>query len=217
MQIENFLKGEQGRGLVRLITIILILLAVFIGVKTIAGIKNLDYIDPAYNTISVTGEGEVDRLPDIASFTATVSAEAAEVGDAQSKVTKSMDEIIKGLKDLVIEDKDIKTTDYSVWPKYTYQTMPCSRDYCPPSKQIPDGYTVSHTVLIKIRKTENAGKALALVGEKGATNVSNITFSADDPTKAIEVARAKPIAEAKSKAKALSKDLGVRLVRVINY
>ena len=117
----------------------------------------------------------------------------------------------------MIEEKDIKTIDYSIWPKYTYQPTICSLTYCPPSRQIEDGYTVSHSVSVKIRKTADAGKALALVGEKGATNLSSISFAIDDPEKILDEARAKAIADAKGKAKLLSRELGVRLVRVVSF
>ena len=124
-----------------------------------------------------------------------------------------MDAALDGLKELGIEQKDIKTTDYTVWPKYTYESTICLPAYCPPSKQVPDGYTANHSVSVKVRKVKDAGRALALAGEKGATEISGISFTVDDPDKTLNEARAKAIADAKSKAKLLSKELGVRLVR----
>src|SRR3989344_8060496 len=140
--------------------IVLIVLAVFLAVQTLGALKGLRGINPAYNSISVTGEGEAVSVPDIASFSFTVSADAKSVSDAQDQVTKKMDVVLEGLKALSIEEKDIKTTDYSVWPKYTYESMVCSSTFCPPSRQVPDGYTANHSISIKIRKTQDAGKAL---------------------------------------------------------
>lgn len=199
--------------------IVLIVLAIFLAVETLVALKSLRGINPVYNSISVTGEGEAVSLPDVATFSFTVSADAKSVSDAQGQVTKKMDTILAGLKALDIEEKDIKTTDYSIWPKYAYiaQSMPCSEMYCPPSRQVQDGYTVNHNISVKVRKTEDAGKALALVGEKGATGLSGISFTVDKPEKIQDEARAKAITDAKNKAKLLSKELGVHLVRVVSF
>jgi len=197
--------------------IVLIVLAVFLAVQTLGALKGLRGINPAYNSISVTGEGEAVSVPDIASFSFTVSADAKSVSDAQDQVTKEVDVVLEGLKVLGIEEKDIKTTDYSVWPKYTYEATVCSQMYCPPSRQVPDGYTANHSVLVKVRNTEKAGEALAVAGDGGATGLSGISFTVDDPDKIMDEARALAIKDAKEKAKRLSKELGVRLVRVVSF
>jgi len=197
--------------------IVLIVLAVFLAVETLGALKYLRDINPAYNSISVSGTGEVISVPDVATFSFAVSADASEVSDAQKLVTEKTEVILTELKSLGIEEKDIKTTDYSVWPKYTYESMVCSSTFCPPSRQVPDGYTANHSISIKIRKTQDAGKALALVGAKGATNLSGISFTVDDPEKMLNEARSKAITDAKNKAKILSQELGVRLVRVVNF
>jgi len=195
----------------------LLILGIFLIAETLNAFKSWQAVDSVYNSISVTGQGESISVPDVATFSFSVSADAQNVSDAQDQVTKSTDAIFAGLKDLGIVDNDIKTTDYSVYPKYTYAPIVCTNNYCPPSKQILDGYTVNQTVLVKVRKTADAGKALALVGSKGATNVSGLTFTTNDPNKDQEDARANAIADAKTQAEALAKSLGVRIVRVVGY
>lgn len=195
----------------------LIVLTVFLGVQTIAALKNLRNTAPSYNTVSVTGEGEVFAVPDIATFSFTVSADAKTVNEAQEEVTKKMDAVLEAIKDLEIEEKDIKTTDYSVYPRYTYTQAPCTQFSCPPGRQVLEGYTASHNVMVKVRKTDDAGKALAVAGEKGATGLSSISFTIDDPEALKDEAREMAIKEARDKAKTLSKELGVRLVRVVSF
>jgi uncharacterized protein len=198
--------------------VVLIVLAVFLVVKTLDAFKDLKENDPAYNSISVTGEGEAISIPDVATFSFTVSADAQTVSDAQEQVTKKMDAILAGLDAMGIEDRDIKTTGYSVSPKYTYESQICPFPaYCPPGKQVQDGFNVNHNITLKIRKTGDAGRALSLVGEKGATNLSGITFTLDDPDQVLNEARALAIKDAQAKAKMLSKELGVRLKRVVSY
>ena len=199
---------------------VIFFLAVFLAVQTLGSLKNLGNIEPAYNLISVIGEGEVVSVPDTALFTFSISAEAKTVAEVQSQVTEKMNNLLAELKNLGIEEKDIKTTNYSIWPKYSYSQSVCTLQYpsyCPPGKQVLDGYTASHSVSLKVRKVDEVGKALALVGEKGATDISSVSFVVDDEEKLIEEARAKAIKNAREKARALADELDVRLVRVISF
>lgn len=208
---------EETQKVLKWVRVSLIILAIFLAVEALGALKNLRGINPAYNSISVSGEGEVISVPDVATFSFTVSADAKVASDAQNQVTEKMDAILVGLESLGIEEKDIKTTDYSLWPKYSYEPTICSPAYCPPGRQVEDGYTVNHSITVKVRKIEDAGKALALAGEKGATGLSSISFTVDDPEKVLDEARAKAIVDAKTKAEILSKELGVRLVRVVSF
>lgn len=197
--------------------IVLIVLTGFLGVQTLAALKNLKNTSPSYNTISVTGEGEMFAVPDIATFSFTVSADAKTVSAAQEEVTKKMDAVLEAIKGQGIEEKDIKTTDYSVYPRYSYSQVPCTQFSCPPSRQTLEGYTASHNVMLKVRKTEDAGKVLGVAGENGATGLSSISFTIDDPEALTTEAREIAIKNAREKAKTLSKELGVRLVRVVSF
>lgn len=196
---------------------VLVILGIFLLVETMGAFKEWRGLDPNSKTISVVGEGDVYAAADIATFSFAVSADAKVVSEAQSSVTQKMDAIIASLKDLGVEEKDIKTSNYSVYPKYSYQSAVCTQGYCPPGRQILDGYTVSHDVTIKVRQTADAGKVLAAVGDKGATNISNLSFTTDDPSALQGEARAKAIQDAKEKAKVLAKELGVRLGKVVSF
>ena len=202
-------------------------LALFLFILALSALKEYRYIGAglaAANTISVNGEGEVFAVPDIATFSVTVQEEAKEVQDAQEVATEKGNGIIAYLKEQGIEEKDIKTTDYSVYPQYDY-----TREVCPTSspdgfptpcvsgKQVLRGYQVSQTLTVKVRDTEKAGALLAGVGELGATNVSGLSFTVDDDDALRAEARGKAIEDARVKAAELAKQLGVRLVRVIGF
>ena len=73
------------------------------------------------------------------------------------------------------------------------------------------------TTTVKVRDTAKAGDLLTGVGTKGATEVSGLNFTFDDPNKLQDDARGKAIADAKTKADELAKQLGVRLVRIISF
>ncbi|MEX2014031.1 MAG: SIMPL domain-containing protein [Parcubacteria group bacterium] len=207
---------EEVRKILKWVWIVLVVLAIFLAAQALGAIKDLRSVNPMYNSISVSGEGEAVSVPDVATFSFTVSADARVASGAQSRVTEKMNVILASLKNLGIEEKDINTTDYSLWPKYTYEVAPAI--YPPfPGKQVQDGYTASHHVSIKVRDTEMVGEALAVAGENGATGLSSISFTVDDPDKIIEEARAEAIADAREKARELARELGVRLVRIVSF
>src|SRR5690606_11626549 len=129
---------------------------------------------PSYNTITVSGEGEVFAVPDVASFSFTVSADAETVAAAQEDSAEKMEAVLEAMRGMGIEEKDIKTMDYSVYPRYSYTQGACTPMSCPPSRQVLEGYTASQNVSVKVRDTEKAGEALSLAGANGATGLSSI-------------------------------------------
>ena len=187
------------------------LLALFVGeVKSYRLIgQGIEY----RNTIMVSGEGEVFAVPDIAEFSFAVIAEASDVREAQAKVTEKMNAILESIKKAGIEEKDIKTTNYSAQPRYEY----IEGKRGSPGTQKLVGYEVSHWVSIKIRDTKKAGDMLALVGDGGATNVSGLSFTIDEEENLQMEARRKAIKDGEEKAEILARDLDVRIVKLVSF
>lgn len=197
-----------------------IVLAFFLTTLSLKAIKEYGYVGadiPPVNTVSFSGTGEVVVIPDIATFTFSVTEEAKEVKDAQAKVTQKIDTALERLKGLSIADKNIKTVSYNVYPKYEYEAAVCSQWSCPPGKSTLVGYTVTQTIQVKIENVDEAGTILGAMGEIGISEISGLTFTVEDEEKYTREARQKAIADAKEKAKILSKDLGVRLLRVVSF
>ena len=159
-------------------------LALFLLIITLSTLKEYRFIGSgvaATNTITVSGEGEVFAVPDMATFSITIQEEAKEVKDAQGVATKKSNDIIAYLKGEGIEEKDIKTADYSVYPQYDYvQDSVCRDGYCPGGKQVLRGFQVSQTLNVKVRDTKKAGDLLSGVGSRGASSVSGLSFTIDD-------------------------------------
>ncbi len=197
--------------------IALIVLVVFLAIQGLNGLKDLR--EPSLNSsvITVMGEGEAFAIPDLATFSFSVSADRPTVEQAQGEVTEKMDGVLAALEKLGIEERDLKTTDYSVWPKYVYPQIYCIQAPCPSPRQEQDGYTVSHSVTVKVRDTEKAGEALSLAGSLGVTNLSGVSFTVDNPDTVMAEARKLAIEEAEQKAEVLADDLGVKLVRIVSF
>jgi len=195
-------------------------LALFLLVGTIGELKSLRFIGSgvaATNTISVSGDGEVFAVPDTATFSVTIQEEAEDVKAAQDVATTKGNDIIAYLKKEGIDEKDIQTTDYSVYPQYDYTNGVCTQGYCPPGKQTLRGFQVSQTLTVKVRDTKKAGDLLSGVGSRGVSSVSGLSFTIDDQDKLEAEARDKAIAKAKAKADTLAQSLGVSIVRVVGF
>ena len=212
---------QKGRFFNSVLTVI-ILLAVFLAVNSFLILKEYSYVGSGVypsNVITVSGKGEVFAIPDTGSFSFSVVEDGATVKVAQDKASKKMNSILDSIKEMGIEDKDIKTIGYYSNPKYEYQQMQeiCTKGYCPPGKQVLIGYEVSQTISVKVRKTDKAGEALTKVGSLGVENISGLSFIVDDMDKAEAEARDKAITDAKQKAEILAESLGVKLVKIISF
>jgi len=236
----QYLNDKQKKQFFWTVVSVLGLLAIFILIQAVSGLKQFSYIgndtNPT-NVIAVTGTGSVLAIPDTATFSYSVVETGKTVAVAQNSAATKSNAIIAALKTLGIADADIQTTGYNSYPTYSNQNSVCppviynsmsdssgssggavsSAIYCPPSKQVLTGYEVDQTVTVKVRKTDDAGTALTKVGSLGATNISGLSFVVDNPDAVQAQARDKAIADAKAKAAILAKSLGVKMNKIINF
>jgi uncharacterized protein len=205
---------------VKALTIALAALALLAFVQILIGLREYKYIGAgvsATNTISVSGEGEVFAVPDIATFSLSVTEEAKEVEDAQSEATKKTNDIIDYLKKSGVEDRDVKTTNYNVYPRYEWRETSSTGVIRPGGERVLVGFEVTQSLSVKIRDTEKAGEILSGVGTRGVTDVSGLSFTIDDEDDLKDEAREMAIDDAKEKAEDLAKDLGVDLIRIVGF
>ncbi len=199
---------------------VLTLLALFLATEVAQGLKAYRYIGggvPISNTITVSGEGEVFAVPDIASFTFSVTEENKVAAEAQRVASQKVNSALAFLKEKGIEDRDVKTTGYNLYPLYDYTQKPCTQFSCPPGERVLRGFEVSQTVSVKVRTTDEAGDILAGIGEIGVSQVSGLDFTIDDDESLKAEARKSAIKNAKERADALAEDLDVRLVRIVSF
>ena len=190
----------------------LVLLAIVAGVYTYQYGRSIDKTFPV-RTFTVDGSGDVDTTPDIATFTASVVSEGGKnVADLQNMNTEKMNKINVYLKEQGVENKDLKTTQYNVAPKYNYS--PCVAGSCPAPNII--GYTITQTLQIKVRDTGKLGDLLTGVVSNGANTVSEVSFKLDDETAAQNDARTEAIGKAKIKAQEIATAGGFQLGSLIS-
>jgi uncharacterized protein len=169
-------------------------------------IAGADPTTPPEHTITVSGTGTVVVSPDIADLRLGVSVSKPTVKAARAAAADSMTRIIAALKKLGIADKDIKTTNLSLQPVYTY----------PSNGGTPKltGYTLTNTVAVTIRDLDVIGDAIDDSLAAGATTMDGVSFRVEDPATAEEQARKEAMAQAKSKAETLATSAGTRITGV---
>ncbi len=197
-----------------------VLLVAFVAVLTIKEIKSIAYVGkdlPVANTISVSGTGDAVAVPDVATFSFTVTETGKTVAEAQAKATEKNNAAQKALHDAGIAAADIQTTSYAINPHYDYSGGPCTAYGCPSSKQTMNGYDVSQTTLVKVRDLTKAGDIFTSIGSLGVQTVDGLSFSVDKPESVQAKARGIAINNAQAKADELAKQLGVSIVGVVNF
>lgn len=156
--------------------------------------------------LSVVGEGKVEVVPNVATINVGVAVNKVKtVEEAQAAIDKVNNELIKRMKAIGLTEKDIQTSNYSIYPNY---------DYTDGSKI--DGYNASANITIKTKTISQVGQIVSESTSAGANQINGIQFSIDDPASFREAARKKAIENAKEQAKKLSKELGIRLGSVTN-
>jgi uncharacterized protein YggE len=156
----------------------------------------------------VQGVGETTIIPDTAMISFGVSKTSPTVQEAKNQVNEITNKITQDLKNLGVEVKDIKTTDYSVNPQYDYKS----------NNQTITGYTVNTTIQVKLQPIDKANQAIDIVTKDGANQAGGVQFTIDD-TKQKELmqeARQKAIKDAKEKAQSLADAAGIHLGRIVD-
>ena len=155
---------------------------------------------------SVTGSGTVYAKADIANITVGLKTETKKTAaDATAESTKKMEAIIKSLKDLGIDEKDIKTTNYNLSPVYNWTEK---------QGQVLTGYEVSQNVGVKVRDLSKIGDVIAKTTEQGANQIGNVSFTIDDEYALKNQARELAITKAKEKAALIAQQTGMKLGEV---
>lgn len=156
---------------------------------------------------TVTGEGKATVTPDVAIINVGVTAQGVTVKLAQKELNTKMDAIAKAVKQLSIDTKDIKTTNYSINPRYDYQS----------TTQRIVGYDAHSSLTIKVRDMDRANDVVDASTANGANQVGGISFDVDDRTKIENEARELAVADAKKKAETAAKIAGFTLGSIVNY
>ena len=153
------------------------------------------------HTVTVSGTGDVSVAPDVADVVIGVMVQKPTVTEAQSGAAASMSAVVAAIEKTGVDAKDIVTVDLSLNPVYDYSS----------SGSVPRlvGQQFTNTVEVTVRNLNSVASVVDGAIAAGATSIGGITFRLNDP-KAVEAqARQMAMADARSKADALTSAAGV--------
>lgn len=158
-------------------------------------------------TLNLTAEGEVMAAPDMATINMGVQTEAPTAAQALAANAEQMTRVLAALKRAGLADKDIRTSQLSVNPKYVYEQNQ------PPKLT---GYDASNQVTVIARDLKRLGPTVDAAVGAGATNVNSISFGLIDPTAAQDAARLAAVKALQAKAALYAQALGHPVVRLVS-
>lgn len=163
---------------------------------------------PYARTVTVSAEGKVTVKPDIARISLSVVSQGATVKAVTKDGNEKMNAVVKAVKAMGVEDKDITTSQYDLYPEYKYISSQ-------PPKIV--GYKLDQEVQLKVRKLEAVEDVLDTGIKAGANQVGQLSFDIDDTTDIKKQAREIAFNKAKEKAQEMASAAGVSLGKVITF
>lgn len=172
-------------------------------------------VERGHTLLTVSGEGEAMRKPDLAVFTAGVSSTGKTAGEALRANSADMNRVIAALKNAGIADRDIQTSTISLSPVYADMSRQPAN---PLEQQMPRilGYQVSNSVVVKQRKLDEFGKVIDTLVSAGANQVNGPSFQIDKPSAAMDEARAEAMKAARGRANLYANAAGLKVLRILS-
>jgi uncharacterized protein YggE len=157
-------------------------------------------------TVSVTGTGRSNVVPDRFTFNVGVQTVANTVDDAVSQNNKRVAAVIAALKGAGAQDADLQTSNFNIYPQQDYQEGRLPRIL---------GYQVTNNVTVRSSKIADAGRLLGVAINAGVNTSSGINFEVADPARGRDQGLRTAFDDARAKAALLAQAAGRTLGRTI--
>ena len=136
-----------------------------------------DYIQ---SVVSTSGTAIVKVDPDKVSVTIGVETNGETAEEAAAANAELMEKVLAALRDLGIEDDQISTSWYSLYPTYVWRSPPCIEIYpqppeCEPKNEVT-GYVAHNSVTVTLDADADVGSVIDGAVAAGATNVNGAYF-----------------------------------------
>jgi uncharacterized protein YggE len=157
-------------------------------------------------TVTVSGTGRSSVTPDRFTFNVGVQTVGTTVDAAVAENNRRVAAVIAALKKAGAEDKDIQTSQFTIYPQQNYQ-----------EGKLPTilGYQVSNNVSVRSDKVGDAGRLLGIAVGAGVNNSSGINFEVSDPARGRDQGLRAAFDDARAKAALLAQASGRTLGRAI--
>jgi len=187
-----------------------LIVAVIIGGFFYIGGKHIEAEDDPSDegTISVSGDGRVFAVPDIAELSFGIQTGRQKTAAiAMERVSDGMKAVFDAVKAQGVEEKDIRTENFWLNPSYDWAT----------GQQMLRGFEANQSLRVKVRDLDKVSAVLAAATNAGANQAGSVSFTVDEPEAKRAEARMEAIKEAKEKAEKLADELGVELGEIKSF
>lgn len=153
-------------------------------------------------SITVSAQGTVKVMPDVAYVTVGVTTQDADMQKAQANNAQTMNAMFDALTSAGLTDDDMRTTQYNAYPIY---------DYSSDSKKIVS-YEVTNQVELTIKDINRVGEVIDIAVNNGANMTNSISFGLLDEQSSYNDALKLAVDAAAVKADMLAQAGGVKII-----
>ncbi|MBS3172354.1 SIMPL domain-containing protein [Candidatus Woesearchaeota archaeon] len=188
-------------------TAIIIVALIVFGVLGAMFLTNTSNQGNFENTISATGYSEMNVDPDRVVVYLNIETRDDSADDAKDENSRISEEVMTALRNLDINEEDIQTQNYQIYPEYDWST----------NTQKIKGYVVTNSIKVELKDFDLVGEVVDKSVDAGAL-VSYISFELSTAkmneyeTGVIEEATK----DAKSKAESIASGLGKQLGEIVS-
>ncbi|MBX9746212.1 MAG: SIMPL domain-containing protein [Hyphomonadaceae bacterium] len=156
--------------------------------------------------LTINAEGSVEGAPDMAIINLGVTTEGRTAAEALAENSRRSEALIAALRRAGIAERDIQTSNVSVYPQQQYIEGQ-------PPRII--GYQANNSVTVKVRRIDTTGRVIDAAVGAGSNTVNGVSFTYQDPDAQMDAARRDAIAGARARAALYADALGMRVHRVV--
>lgn len=198
---------EYYRLPIAIANILGILLVIFVALLSVHQFKLLN---DNHQLLSVSATAKTEAIQDTATITVGVVSDGLTAQAAQEQNNSNMNQVLSFIKQVGIDPKDIKTSQFYISPKYNYNNQ----------KQTIVGYQANQTITVKVKNVNKSSQQLQKIVDgavmHGANQIQGINFSFENDEELMQQARKQAIDKAIANAKQIAQDAGLKLGKVVN-
>jgi uncharacterized protein YggE len=157
--------------------------------------------------LTVNADGTSEARPDMAIVNLGVTTEGQTAAAALAENARRMTALTAALRRAGIAERDIQTSNVSVYPQQVYGEGQAPRI---------TGYQANNSVTVKVRRIDNTGRVIDAAVGAGGNTVNGVSFTHADPDAQLDIARRDAIAEARRRAELYASALGLRVNRIVS-
>lgn len=156
--------------------------------------------------LDIVATGESNRVPDLATIGAGIVTEASTAAAALADNNRQMRAVLRALAAAGVEDRDIRTAQIGLNPRYDYSDRSTPRLI---------GYTATNRLTVRFREIARAGAIIDVLVGEGINQISGPNLTVDEPEAALDEARRDAMRAARARAELYAAAAGMRVARIV--